>query len=459
MSVAVRWLVLSFLILSSLSAVADQIRMYTRGDKSLAAHLVALKGAKRTIDIHTFEFNPCDSSTKLIIGTIGHKRKDEGVRVRVLLDDYMLKDADKKGLAAYFAAIGIEFKVYNASFFLGQNHRSHIKLTVIDGQTYFADSSNFTDSYFGLDSQKNYVNRDFQITGRSAQQAQAAFDMVWDSRPAKAVRGARDGGFFKRCLTSSKRDSQIFNHFNTQAGELAAASAFSCSNITYQADDPDFQSARWGSTDREDRNEDYMNEMRLRKKSATKGFLEFMNGTKRVLNVENQYYIPSHRIRSSFENLREDRGAKVVVLTGRQADGVQNTGEQISHFIMKAARRDTEYDMAVLALPSSGSLRKKHALTPKSSGTWYLHSKSMVRDHKDVWMGSFNIDPRSYHTNLEYGVVVKNCTSLANAIERDYQRMIDGYSADLKNCSACRNEFPDLNPLETLDAILKFNFL
>src|SRR5690606_29961747 len=119
-----------------------------------------------------------------------------------------------------------------------------------------------------------------------------------------------------------------------------------------------------------------------------------------------------------------------------------------------------EGEMAVLTLPSRGrSLRYTNALTPGDGGQWHLHSKSMVRDHKDVWFGSYNIDPRSYHTNLENGVFVKDCPALAKLIEDDYKEMVRAYEADLRNCRTCRGESTRLNPLEAVGAFFKQNFL
>ncbi len=461
-----RLLALATVVLFASGAGADTIHMYTKGEESLAAHLKAMAGARRSIDIMTYEFKPCEPTTKLVIGVLT-KKASEGVRVRVIVDDFPLTKNEKRGLAGYFASLGIEFKVYNDSFFLGQNHRSHIKLTLIDGDTasptYFADSSNYADSYWGMNASKNYVNRDFKIVGRSGAQVREAFEMLWSSRPSDPVsRG--NAGLLAGCLADTNRDAQVRRFFNNRATALAAAApSVTCSNITYQADDPDFQSQRWttpgGGDDRRD--EEYMNIHRMRKKVATKGFLEFVSGTRRVLNIENQYYIPVYRMRTAIDELREDKGVKILVLTNLTAEGIdESSSRALSYFISKAARRDSEGEQAVLTLPSRGqSLRAANALTPGDGGSWHMHSKSMVRDHKDVWFGSYNIDPRSYHTNLENAVVVKNCPALAKLVEDDYKRMVRAYEVDLKNCRGCRGESVRLNPFEAIGAMFKHNFL
>jgi len=37
-----------------------------------------------------------------------------------------------------------------------------------------------------------------------------------------------------------------------------------------------------------------------------------------------------------------------------------------------------------------------------------LHTKAMVFDHESIFVGSFNLDPRSAHINTEMGVYVEN---------------------------------------------------
>jgi len=284
------------------------------------------------------------------------------------------------------------------------------------------------------------------IRGASGRQAQAAFEMLWSSSPAGRPRRREDNEFMARCLRSNaQRDQQVAAYLSERAASLVATPTVSCSRITYSADNPRFQNAR--NEDRDNPREEYMNDQRLQYKTVTATFLNFMSGAQSTLNMENQYYIPVHRLSRTFQNLR-DRQVSTLVITNRSADGANGTGEVISHFIERNARRNTRGSMAVISVSSRGGISLRNPLSSQQATPWYLHSKSMVRDHRDVWMGSFNIDPRSYHTNLEYGVEVSNCPELARAIETDYQRMVNIYQEDLVNCASCRAEIPTLDPIE-----------
>ncbi len=53
-----------------------------------------------------------------------------------------------------------------------------------------------------------------------------------------------------------------------------------------------------------------------------------------------------------------------------------------------------------------------------------LHAKTMVIDRRIVFIGSFNMDPRSTHLNTEMGVLVDSpelAAQVATAIERDME--------------------------------------
>jgi len=445
------------LSLASIPAGAEQIRMFTRGDQSLAAHLIALRNAQSSIDIRSYEFQPCDVSTKMLIAVLAEKART--IPVRVMVDAHTISSEQRQGLADYFASRNIQFRVYNTSWL--SDHRSHIKLYLIDGGSknpvYFADGSNTSDQYFGMSAKKNFVNRDFMISGPSGRQAHRAFAAHWKSSIVSVPRPASDGSaFFNSCLRANKRDFQVNAYMNKNAAELARVPEVSCDKVTYLTDSPEFLNGEHWNRDLEN-SEEFMNPQRLRHKQVTAGILSFINGTKRSLNMENQYYLPAYQLRTAFENLRA-RGVPVLILTNRTSDASMGFTGVMSQMVLRASRRDSKGSMMVLPVSSLGRLRAPHGLTPART-PWHLHSKTAVRDHKDVFITSFNLDPRSYHTNLEYGVVVSNCSTLARLIEDDYKRMATAYMQDLSKCAACQREIPHVNPLQIILGYLTGSFL
>ena len=61
-------------------------------------------------------------------------------------------------------------------------------------------------------------------------------------------------------------------------------------------------------------------------------------------------------------------------------------------------------------------------------------------DDRDVLVSSWNIDPRSYQTNLESGAVVTGCPGLVADINVQYDQLLRTHKAD-ELCVPCKADF------------------
>lgn len=413
----------------------------------------------------SYEFEPCDSSTKLILETLAAKSA-EGVSVQVVIDNYpftqKLTLSQQQGLAAFMKQSRIDFRIYNDAFiFLQNNHRNHIKFLIVDPMlksgSYIIGGRNMTDSFFGLDAKLNFRDQDLLIAGASVQKAQAAYDTVIENASLSEPRAAASASaFMSTCLKKSKRDVSVQKAFATPS-IVDGLPSYSCSNVSVVADNPKFQDAGLGNDrDRDSPQEEYMNELRLKRKSATKQVLDFIAGSKRLIS-ENQFYLPVYKLKSALRKLRDSKDHReVIVFTNRTGDAEELT-DAMTAMIVRAARKDTAGNQVVVPVSGLGSLHDNNALSYKNAN-WRIHTKSAVRNSTDVLMSSFNFDPRSYHTNLESSVVIKNCPSLAKAVESTILSLKTVYTTDLKNCAACKSEV-DIDFGDYLNGFLLGNFL
>ena len=452
-------LICQALLLVCTLANADIIKMYDRTDRALAARLMTFSAAQRTIDIMAYELRPCDSSIKLVLGVLAERAR-RGVRVRLLLDAYLVKSEEREYLARYLDQHGIQLKLYNDSkFIITKNHRSHVKIAIIDGHTYLTASSNLSDDYFGVGKQINFHNRDFLIQGASAAQAQKAFDKIWAlkiSKSAKVKPGTARSGL-AQCEDLSRTDRVVADYFNKNAQKLVKAKAHSCARIRVDVDDPDFRNAAYdGERSRGNGFNPYMTRERLKRKRATASILEFISGAKSSLNMENQYYLAQNKLRQELDQARRRR-VPTVIFTSLMVDAASGMSDLMSYLTQRSAKRDSKGSLSVVEMFNHGGFNGAYELTPRTP--WYVHSKTAVRNHRDVWFGSFNLDPRSSHTNLEFGVTVKGCPSLAQALETRYRQMFEIYKDDLKNCRECGRKKPDVNALQIFFGLIATNFL
>lgn len=418
------------------SAQADSIQYLAHNDQALAARLALIENAKRTIDLTTFIFETCDSSTKLLIEALVRKaRPQDGsnrVRVRVHLDNFMLKETVRAQLAEYLGRHGIDFKVYNDSFLVGDNVRSHVKLLVVDGSSYIIGGRNLSDEYFSLSAKNNYIDREVLVRGDSARDAQAYFEELWNTRMNKRPRARADLPRLEQvCLARNARDQAVASHLRKNARSLQAKTPVrSCSVVRFAGDNPEFASARYSEmrTGDDNRPEDFMNPLRLREKRSSVLQLAFMEGSRRTLEMENWSYIPAHQIWQTLKNLRKAR-VRVEILTNAAAGAGGVLDSSFDQIMGHYARRHTEGTQAVVQVCRSGHLRDAHALTPAGS-TWKIHSKVAVRDDRDSLVGSYNIDPRSFHTNLEASIVAENCPELARDLQAGFKTLRQTFMRD-----------------------------
>lgn len=67
-------------------------------------------------------------------------------------------------------------------------------------------------------------------------------------------------------------------------------------------------------------------------------------------------------------------------------------------------------------------LVERYPRIAENNPVFALHAKSMVIDGKTIFIGTFNLDPRSANLNTEVGVLIESealARNLTAAIERD----------------------------------------
>ncbi|HMN70075.1 MAG TPA: phospholipase D-like domain-containing protein, partial [Bdellovibrionales bacterium] len=183
-------------------ARADQVQYLAHAPQALAAFMDMADGARKSVDIATFIFEPCHSSTQLMLEKLAEKAR-QGVRVRLIVDALQQKSAREKILSDYAARAGLRIKYYNRG---EANLRLHIKMMVVDNERYISGGRNISDEYFGLSQENNYVDRDLRVEGASALQATAVFEELWASKTSAEGTGVarRFPGWQTACAKEAK---------------------------------------------------------------------------------------------------------------------------------------------------------------------------------------------------------------------------------------------------------------
>lgn len=429
-------------------ARADQVKALTRGDHSLAAFYQAVATAKDTIDFVTYEFEPCDASTKVLLDAIAQKAKG-GVKVRIVTEAYYFKDPRRSQFAAWAEAAGkpkpdsresnIEVRKYGTSAIVaGDASRVHSKFFVVDGASAGASvitgGRNLTDEYFGMSAKTNYLDQDLLVRGSAASDAGKYFNELWGAATKVSPAGGALG-----CMALGGRDKNVKTWLQSKsAGVLAARPTHSCS-VDFESDNPRFMDRGCGQGPT-DRDYGFLGDGEcFQNKRTTRQILRFIDGAQNKLLMNNQYFFPKYRVRTALEKLRDRK--KTVEIYSNATAGLDNMPAHDGAFTCYMQR--TGYEMfkgtlKVRMLTSLGALRDSWELS--QGGKWRIHTKSAIRDDRDVLVSSWNLDPRSYQTNLETGAVVTNCPGLVADINVQYEQLLRTHKAD-EHCAPCKAQF------------------
>lgn len=150
------------------------------------------------------------------------------------------------------------------------------------------------------------------------------------------------------------------------------------------------------------------------KRGGERRMLDALQRRLRRLNdellIESAYFIPRDRGVGELKGLHE-RGVRIRVLTNSLASNdvlAAHAGYSMSRKQM--IKNGVElYELR----PDPGAVRKK-ILSGTSKAA--LHTKAIVFDRKDVFIGSFNLDPRSGDINTEAGLYVESPELAAQVI-------------------------------------------
>ena len=157
-------------------------------------------------------------------------------------------------------------------------------------------------------------------------------------------------------------------------------------------------------------------------------FYRKLGTLQKELLIESAYFVAGDRGVAKARELH-DRGIRMRVLTNSLA----------SNDVLAAHAGYAKYREALLASgvelyelrPDAGAIKKK-VLSGESKAA--LHTKAIVFDREAVFIGSFNLDPRSANLNTEAGLYVESPELAAQVIdymdegvrpENSYRVMLD----------------------------------
>jgi len=333
-----------------------------------------------------------------------------GVRVRVLLDDIHTRGKDFN-IALVDAHPNVEVRLFNPfanrsrrglEFLTSMsrvNHRMHNKLFLMDNALAVVGGRNIGDHYFGVNTTTNFRDLDLLAVGPIVPRLSASFDEFWNSDWAMPVAAFLeepprkiqvDEAVARLCAWMEQQTGFPYPIENTQDEIVErlqqARGRFIWGPAEVLSDTPH----KVGS--------DGSYQGIAPTLAANAGDL------REELLIESAYFVPG---KEGVEGLSAlvARGVRVRVLTNSLA-----SNDVVPAHAGYARNREGllagGVDLHELR-PDAGSVRNGWSLHGSSSAA-SLHTKAVVFDREKVFIGTYNLDPRSRSINTEIALLVES---------------------------------------------------
>jgi len=387
--------------------------LLNEGTEAFYARLALLSLAERSIDVQYFIWHD-DLIGKLLFGGM-LDAADRGVRVRILLDDINVNTEVENILYAMDQHENIEVRLYNpfatrgfriADFVTDGfriNRRMHNKSFTVDNQFTIVGGRNIGNEYFAAHKESNFEDLDVLSAGPIVQDVGKQFDVYWNSKVVIPVKAFSHNEAAVGDLASLKKqlkvfyngakgsdyaldvqDSKMYKMITKKSFKKESDGLYSGKgNVIY--DDPE------KALDKSEKEVVYL-------KSLLKPHLEKATESVEIISP---YFVPGDSGTEYLLSLVK-KGIKVRVVTNSlsSTDGVLVQSGYANHRIDLLEGGVELYELKTkFKTKASRSLRRS---AKAKSG---LHAKTYIFDRKEIFIGSFNFDPRSANINSEVGVV------------------------------------------------------
>lgn len=411
-----------------------------KGEDALIARAWLADYAQQTIEVQYFIWSA--DNIGILASEALLRAADRGVKVRVIVDDLLIKAPDQTLLALALHP-NIDIRIYNPQHsvgvpfykrlmnvitdFRGVNQRMHDKTFIVDGKIAITGGRNMAAEYFDYNHTYNFRDRDVLLLGKDVALIESSFNRFWNNPISVNIESLYVGiGVFQKnvqvadsqvkAIYQSLHDyAQSKTNFSTQLRGIIShiPNAFSAiskqliwTDVTVINDLP----GKNAGTGLDDGGQ------------STQALVKLVANAQQQIIIQSPYLVMSDKAISLFQ-AAINRGVKVHINTNSLAatdniqafSGYRNQRAQL----LKMGINIHEY--------KSNPSIKKHliaasVLAQKRSPTFAIHAKTMVIDSATVFIGTFNFDPRSENLNTEIGVVMHNpilAKSVENAIKTD----------------------------------------
>ncbi|WP_336931606.1 phospholipase D family protein [Acinetobacter bereziniae] len=381
--------------------------------QSIASRIHLIRKAKYTLDLQYYIWAD-DFIGNLMLHEL-LKAADRGVKVRLLIDDQNGTKIDRQ-LSALLTHPNISIKLYNSYkfrhfrvmdyIFRAQriNHRMHNKLIIADGAIAVTGGRNISSEYFDASESFQFTDMDVLFFGQSINRANEVFTEFWNFELSYPIEQFISKGSAQDLIDLRKSFEKL---------EQAEHSTDEKVNLEQKelANELNQNKINWAYAD-------FLADSPKKSLGKAQGnelishqIHQHLGDPKQEMDLIAAYFVPTQN-GTDFISQFPKQNVNVRILTN---SFVANDVALVHAFYQK---------YRVDLLKNGAKLYEFKPYIERKRRTWYevvtgniipkkgknkssLHAKFINIDDK-VFIGSFNLDPRSFNINTEVGLVLKS---------------------------------------------------
>lgn len=382
------------------------------GIDALTARLLLAEKAERSIDTQYYLIKTDTTSYAFIDALLS--AADRGVRVRFLLDDIFTKGYDA-GMAALDSHPNFEIRIFNpfnrgalGAAYAGVtnlsrvNRRMHTKSFTVDSKVTIVGGRNIADEYFGANEEEKFGDLDVVGIGPVATEVSMMFDTYWNHSTALPIPAFAN--MPKDPAAELERLRKAIEEHRASVLDTPYAEAVRATAAQFlDSDLSDFEYAPYELVyDTPDKG------IKTREgatQKITTPLRESLMAAEEEVILLSPYFVPRKKGVELFTELVE-RGVRVVIVTNSLAAN----NHAMVHGGYAPSRKPLLRNGIELYEVRPDAEVAGTEIIAASGAKATMHTKAYIVDRKQVFIGSFNFDPRSANLNTESGVLIESGT-------------------------------------------------
>jgi cardiolipin synthase C len=393
---------------------------YTMSDgiDALAVRLLLADRAERSIDAQYYLIKDDIVGHAFIDSLL--RAADRGVRVRLLLDDILTGGYDA-GMAGLDSHPNFEIRIFNpfarrsARFMDGItsfsriNRRMHNKSFTVDNQVTIIGGRNIAGEYFGAREDAKFADLDVMGIGPVVGDVSNMFDGYWNHERAAPIEAFADmpddpaaelerlraklGQSLERIETTKYAaavEDKILEHVETNTGVFVWAPYI----LAVDSPDKAFKSKATAAT------------------SITTLLRESLLSAENEVFIISPYFVPRKTGVEAISEIQRS-GVNVTIITNSLA---ANNQSSVHGGYAPSRKPLLESGVKIYEVRADADVSGSEFVAAGGAKAT-LHTKAFIVDRRELFIGSFNFDPRSANINTELGVIIRSPKMAEEATE------------------------------------------